>query len=461
MKDNVRSKGIRGSSCLVKLWAGLAIPALVILAVPNRALAVCGPANHWVASCPSGTDILALSATITTDLGGSPIVGSGPVTILRGSPIASDPANPSNLNKIPAEVVSLTLTGSGLTIVAGDGVANLKSDGPTYSPASITESSSNPAQATVALDIFVQLKSSLGINVHNQVPIHVEATVDRFPLPFNATVTGPIPLLSDTGVKVLTITNISFAATLSTNPILPANAVVNGASFQPATQPNAAVAAGSIVSIFGTNLASQVQVASSLPLATTLLDTSVTFNGIPAPLFVVSDGQINAQVPFEVPVGTISVQVKRGSNTSSTQSLTVAPVSPGIFTTNQQGTGQGAVLIANTAIIAAPSGSISGQQTQPVNRGDFISIFCTGLGDVTNRPLTGAPATGGSSVTLASATVTIGGITVPAIFSGLTTFVGLYQVNVQVPDGTPPGNAVDLVVNIAGATSNHVTIAVQ
>ena len=62
----------------------------------------------------------------------------------------------------------------------------------------------------------------------------------------------------------------------------------------------------------------------------------------------------------------------------------------------------------------------------------------------------------------AGAAVTIGGVSAPAIFSGLSPgFVGLYQVNVQVPLNAPVGNAVPVVLSIGGAASNTVTIAVQ
>ena len=246
------------------------------------------------------------------------------------------------------------------------------------------------------------------------------------------------------------------------DPNLPANSVVNSASFRPATEPGGAIAPGAIVSLFGTTLASTTQVASQVPLPLTLGDTSVSFNGIAAPLFTASAGQINAQVPFEVPMGAVSVQIRRGSRVSAAQTVTVAPTSPGIFTLNQQGAGQGAVLISNTGIFAAPSGSIPGQQARPINRGEFMSLFCSGLGDVTNRPPSGAPpAGGGLSVTIATPTVTIGGVTTPVSFSGLTSFVGLYQVNVPVPANAPVGSAVPVVLSIGGVTSNTVTIAVE
>ncbi len=47
-------------------------------------------------------------------------------------------------------------------------------------------------------------------------------------------------------------------------------------------------------------------------------------------------------------------------------------------------------------------------------------------------------------------------------FSGLAPgFVGLYQVNVEVPASVTPGGAVPVVLTIKGAPSNTVTIAVE
>jgi uncharacterized protein (TIGR03437 family) len=272
---------------------------------------------------------------------------------------------------------------------------------------------------------------------------------------------GPVTIAATAGA--LSGSPVTFTTTVVsvTTPLLPANPVVNGASFRPAGQPGSAIAPGSIVSIFGTNLASGAQAATTVPLPNSLLDATVTFNGLPAPLFGVSDGQINAQVPFEAPLGLVSVQVKRGDNTSSAQTVIIAPVSPGIFTVNQQGTGQGAILISNSAIFAAPAGTVTGQQTRPARRGEFISIFCSGLGYVTNLPASGQAASGTLSVTLATPTVSIGGITVPVAYSGLSAYVGLYQVDVQVPSTAPAGDAVDVVLNIGGVSSNRVTIAVQ
>ena len=245
--------------------------------------------------------------------------------------------------------------------------------------------------------------------------------------------------------------------------VLPPNSVVNGASFRPTTEPNSAIALGASVAIFGTNLASTTEVATSVPLSTTLGETSVTFNDIPAPLFFVSGTQINAQVPFELMTGagTVTVQVKRGSETSMEQPIGIAAVSPGIFTLNEQGTGQGAILIANTPFLAAPAGVL--ENSRPAQRGEFISIFCTGLGPVLPEVPSGnvAPSTEPLAETLSPTLVNIADIPALVTFSGLAPgFVGLYQVNVQVPMGVPSGvQEVEIIIN--GVPGNTVTIAVQ
>jgi uncharacterized protein (TIGR03437 family) len=98
-----------------------------------------------------------------------------------------------------------------------------------------------------------------------------------------------------------------------------------------------------------------------------------------------------------------------------------------------------------------------------INPADFITIYFTGGGPVTNPPGTGVKASASPlSMTTTKPTVTIGGLPATVAFSGLTpNFFGLYQVDVQVPSGLTPNSAVPVVVNIGGASSNSVTIAVQ
>src|ERR1700751_2391307 len=85
------------------------------------------------------------------------------------------------------------------------------------------------------------------------------------------------------------------AAAWAQAPSVNAGGVVNDGSYD-----KTGVAPGSIVAIFGSNLASKTLLASSIPLSTSLGSvTSVTFNNVAAPLFFVGPLQINAQLPYE------------------------------------------------------------------------------------------------------------------------------------------------------------------
>jgi uncharacterized protein (TIGR03437 family) len=182
----------------------------------------------------------------------------------------------------------------------------------------------------------------------------------------------------------------------------------------------------------------------------------VTFNGIPAPMFSSFSTQLNVQVPFELAgLSTASVVVTVAGQLSPPVTVSIGPASPGIFTV---GFGQGAVLIANTDILVAQSGSISGRTSRPANPGEFITIFATGLGAVNNPPATGAPGTGNPTPTLPQ--VTIGGVQANVSFSGMAPgYVALYQVNAQVPQGV--GGFVPVVMSIGGRQSNVTSISVS
>lgn len=264
------------------------------------------------------------------------------------------------------------------------------------------------------------------------------------------------------------------------NPLMPANragsrgsAFVTKVTISPAVNPGGVlngagyktpVAAGSIVSLFGVDLASAARSAAGLPLPAALGDVTVRVNGVTAPLFFVSPAQINFLMPWEVlGQSQASVTVTVSGQTSAAQTVALAEHAPGVFSANSRGTGQGAILIAATGELAAPAGSVPGAAARPVNRGEHISIFCTGLGDVSNRPAGGAPAPNAPlSITTATPNAIIGGVAAPMSFSGLSPgFAGLYQVNVQVPDGVRAGDDVPVLLTIGGVSSNAVTIAVR
>jgi uncharacterized protein (TIGR03437 family) len=245
-------------------------------------------------------------------------------------------------------------------------------------------------------------------------------------------------------------------------PSVNALGVVNNASFAAGSTP---IAPGAIAAVFGTSMTngSSVLFSSFGPngtLVTALAGASVTINGTAVPLFYATPSQLGIQIPVDLTGSSATIAVSVGGQTSAVENVPIAPLSPGLFSTNQSGSGQGAILIANTNTLVAPTGSIPGRESRPAKPADFITIFCTGLGPLT--PALASGERGTNNTTVDQPTVTIGGISAPAQFSGIAPgFVGLYQVNVQVPAGAPTGNNVPVVLTIGGKQSNTVTIAVS
>lgn len=236
-------------------------------------------------------------------------------------------------------------------------------------------------------------------------------------------------------------------------PVIFTGGIVNGASFRPSGSANANVAPGTLVAIFGSELAQSEQSAQTTPLPTTLGDTTITFNGIPAPLFFVSPGQINAQVPWNLPTGDVAVRIRRSFLEVPSQTVPLTTYSPGIFTVNRNGSGVGAILHADTFLPVTDT-----NRTGPGRR---IAVFMTGLGPVNPPAASGQPAPTPAATTISSVLANIGGSPAVVEFSGLAPgFVGLYQVNLLVPAGTPAGNQ-DLVISVNGVPSNTVTLPVQ
>ncbi len=288
-------------------------------------------------------------------------------------------------------------------------------------------------------------------------------------------------------------TAASLAPLFGTPHVYP-QGVVNGASFEQA-QP---ISRGSIISIFGSPLGFTVQgstlspfeaVAEAIPLPRTLNGVTVLIGGVEAPLFYVGgqpptqgvggtliyNGQINAQVPWEVPeAGLVDVVVRADTASGVLESepvdVPLAPFTPAIFTFDF-GPGRAAALnvklrgddgvIDNS--VAQPEGAFPGRDSQPAPIGGVITIFCNGLGATTP-----AARTGDNSIDLLRRTATpvkvfIGGREAQVDFAGLAPqFVGLYQINVFIPQGVVPGPQVPVVLEQDGFRSREdVTIAVR
>ena len=227
-------------------------------------------------------------------------------------------------------------------------------------------------------------------------------------------------------------------------------AVANAASFLETT----ALSPGALFSLFGTNLARQTVLASSLPLPKQMGGAKVKINGVEAPLHFVSPFQINALVPFEVSPGTAEITIAFDGAEGSSLSVPVNAAGPGIFTRSLDGQGPGIFLHGNDFGLVTES--------NPAHPGEVILIYGTGLGGVVPSVPSGEAAPGDPLANIiGTVTVQIGGRDGEVRFAGLAPgFAGLYQLNVRIPPDTAPASDVPVVVNVAGVPSNSVTIPV-
>jgi uncharacterized protein (TIGR03437 family) len=221
-------------------------------------------------------------------------------------------------------------------------------------------------------------------------------------------------------------------------------------SFDPLV--GAALAPGTIVEIFGQNLASATATSNTVPLLNTMSGSSVIIGGMQAPLYYVSPGQIDAQIPFELQSGQqYQIIVTANGALTTPQPIQLSAATPGLAA------GPDGTLIAQHA----SDGSLV-SQTSPARGGEYLVAYLAGLGGTT-VPVASGTASPSSPLALPSNTLalTINGAQSPIYFAGLTPgLVGLYQMNFQVPTGLPAGN-ITIVVSQNGQPSNQTIIPYQ
>jgi uncharacterized protein (TIGR03437 family) len=243
------------------------------------------------------------------------------------------------------------------------------------------------------------------------------------------------------------------AALLSAEkPVIFPKGVVNAASFDGSVKGNSAAVGGAIFSIFGENLATSEHSATSTPLPRALGGTSVTVDGIAAPLFYVSPTQVNFQVPravaerasrFNLAGEPITVVVTTTKGTSDPELVDVERRVEGVF--SQRGSGCGPGVIQNVA----PDGTVSlNTASNSASPGSVVTIYGTGFGPVYSPPDDGEPASVQelSGIDPPGAYLGISGFRsweTTRLWAGLTPgLVGVGQVNQRLPDDAPEGCAV-------------------
>jgi uncharacterized protein (TIGR03437 family) len=236
-------------------------------------------------------------------------------------------------------------------------------------------------------------------------------------------------------------------------PMANQQGVVNGASFT-----FGPVAPGEIVSVFGTGLGPDslagAELDASGKLATSVANTTVWFDEMPAALYAVSANQVNAQIPYGVqgrPNVVMQVQVQ--DSFSNPITLDVAATAAALFASTP-GQSQAAVLNADL---------LPNSASHAAARGSVVTFFATGEGQTQPAGVDGQLSTPPYPTPMASATVRIGGVQAETTFVGSAPgFAGLLQVNARVPTNITPNNAVPVELRVGGSSSQAgLTIAVN
>ncbi len=233
--------------------------------------------------------------------------------------------------------------------------------------------------------------------------------------------------------------------------------VINSASLLPT-----ALTPGMILAIRGQNLGPATLVQMRPAPVGTVADTSlsgvrVLFEGIPGPMVFVRNDIIATVVPYSLAgrAATRIVVEVQGVRSREVE-VRVTEAAPGIYTSTQQGTGQGA--------IHNPDFSLNGPAI-PVARGSWATIYITGEGQTRPAGIDGLI----SSASLlrnpaAAVQVRVGGRVAEVIYAGSvpTLILGIAQVSFFIPLDAPTGPAVSVEVSVAGVLSQAgVTMAIR
>jgi uncharacterized protein (TIGR03437 family) len=260
-------------------------------------------------------------------------------------------------------------------------------------------------------------------NASSQVTVDVTATAPSF-----AAITSPlsgavapnaVPLLSPNGTLHVF------------------NSLVGGA-----------LAPGTIVAIYGQSLAGTTAMAAAVPLPTVMKGSSVIIGGMEAPLYYVSPGQIDAQIPFELQSGQqYQVIVLTNGALTTPQPIQLSAATPGLAAS------------PDSTLIAQHSDGSLVTAASPAMGGEYLVAYLAGLGGTTVPVASGAPS---PSSPLAEPTnsvvLTVNGTQSPIYFAGLTPgLVGLYQMNFQVPAGLPTGS-ITIMVSQNDQSSNQTVL---
>ena len=390
-------------------------------AAGSPAVAIVITGSNFASNCVARWDGTAVETTfvdarhVSASVPGSLLVNAGviPVTVTNPSGLTTSPAT---FTVIPSTPVATAVSPPSVT--EGSAAFTLTVTGAYFTPTSIVMWNGSSLATTFAST--AQLTAA--------VPANLVAAAGSASI----TVSNPGRLVSKA---------VAFLIASAPPPAVPSPAITPGGvgntfSSMPVIAP------GALISIYGTNLASGEARASGAPLPNVLNGTSVSINGVAAPLLFVSAAQINVQAPWELAAGSADVVVRSGSRDSAAAKVTVAAAAPGIL-----------VAGADALAVNFPAGTLN-SALNPAHPGDYVVVYLTGQGRL-DRPVPsgGASPADPLSLPLAAVVAKLGGRPVEVAFAGMAPgYVGLLQVNLLVPD--VPGGEQSLEVTVGDVPAN-------
>jgi len=361
--------------------------------------------NHRVRSVDTGGTIRTIAGTGSQTSSGDGGAATAAGFPFPGSMVADAAGNLFIVDNVSNRV--RRVTGGTITTIAGTGAAGFGGD------------NGSPLQAMLNAPFALALDASGNLYVGDTSNNRVRR--------ISGLAAGSVPFVSSAGVT-------------------------NAASFKTGITP------GAIVTIFGANLGAspgQILAASGGSWSTSLGGVTVTMEGTPVPVYRIlnlnGQEQLSVQAPFTLTGrSTIELIVTNAAGRSSAVSVPLLSAQPGVF-----------ILDASENGAVHADGSIV-TSANPATPGETVVLYLTGLGQVSNAPAAGQPASFSTlSNALVTPQVTIGGVVVTPSFAGLTPgFIGLYQINVAIPGGAVSGT-LDVTVQANGVASNIAKLPVR
>ncbi|MGH9833549.1 MAG: SBBP repeat-containing protein [Blastocatellia bacterium] len=254
------------------------------------------------------------------------------------------------------------------------------------------------------------------------------------------------------GLSDAFITKISAPDIVSVAPVSAAS--FNGASLAPEQ----------IVAAFGLGLANGTEIATTVPLPTSLLGASVKVKdkmGVErsAPLFFVSPNQINFQIPPGTATGKTTITIANQPNANLSATVWVENTAPGLFAANANGQG----VAAAVALRVRQDGSFAFEPVaQPDGQGRFIAVPID-LGAETDQVFLILFGTGiRNRSAIEKVIVQVGGVAAPVLFAGAQgSFVGQDQVNVRLPRTLAGRGEAAVTMTVDGQIANSVSVNIR